>query len=82
MGPGARGASDGRLLAGALRTGLFGELRERALYLNHPLSAAHPEGNDWRDVEVRFVWGMQSSWEVQYTRLLLLEQLEEAKQQG
>ena len=82
MGPGARGASDGRLLAGALRTGLFRELRERALYLNDPVSAAHLVGDDWRDIEVRFVWGMQSSWEVQYTRLLLLEQLEDAREQG
>ena len=71
--------SDALLYRFGLVTGVCVPLRERALYL--------PEGEKekasaWPDVEVRFLWGKASFWEVPATIMALRKEMEEAKEKG
>ncbi|RPD54565.1 hypothetical protein L226DRAFT_470866 [Lentinus tigrinus ALCF2SS1-7] len=73
--PGEVGGSDSNLLYSALPTGLFAILRGRALRLGHGDS-----GSRWRDVELRWVWGGRSEWQVAYGMWMLRAELRESKE--
>ncbi|KAI0630814.1 Alpha/Beta hydrolase protein [Trametes polyzona] len=84
--PGVPGGSDWTLLHGCAALGVYATLREGALYLREP-SATGTEhtaavGDEWRDVEVRYVWGDRSVWEVPYAVQLLRREMDEAKRAG
>ncbi|KAI8989169.1 hypothetical protein BD414DRAFT_486289 [Trametes punicea] len=84
--PGVPGGSDWTLLHGCLTYGTFGNLRKGALFLS-PRSpqGAHRHftvGDIWADVEVRYVWGDHSVWEVPYAASLLREEVDGAKADG
>ena len=67
------------LLAGAtIMHGVLGPLKDGAFYLRDvPLGA-----EDWRSVEVRYVWCENSVWEMPLGYHLLSTELEEARKGG
>lgn len=67
------------LLAGAtIMHGVLGPLKDKAFYLRDvPLGA-----EDWRSVEVRYVWCKNSVWEMPLGYHLLSTELEEARKGG
>lgn len=76
---------DSLLLQAGLRSGLFGQLRESALFLSPPKNGSEleeRERDEWRAVEVRHVWCDQSVWELPYAAWALRAELDEAKLAG
>ena len=71
--PGEIGGSDFNLLFSALPSGVFDDLRRRALRLS-----GDSEGT-WRDIELRWVWGGRSDWQVVYGIRMLGEELGKMK---
>ena len=78
--PGRPGGSDRALLHSGVPVSFFGHLRERALRLSEP--GAELAGSEWRDVEVRIVWGDASIWEVPYLVMCMKEELQAERGQG
>ncbi len=74
--PGDAGGSDFNLMFSALSSGLFSILRTRALRL------CGDGENQWRDVELRWVWGGRSFWQTVYGIWMLRAELEEAKERS
>ena len=83
-GPGSPGQSDDLLLASGMQSGVFTELKIKALYL-HPGKAEEADEADrevvnaWRDVEVRYIWCDRSVWEMTWTSWKMREEIQEAK---
>ena len=89
--PGLPGKSDDLLLVGCIRSGLFTELRKKALCLTPETADKEAEekegaervGTDaWRDVEVRYVWCDRSVWEMTWTSWKIREEMQAAKEGG
>ncbi|OSC99683.1 hypothetical protein PYCCODRAFT_1438052 [Trametes coccinea BRFM310] len=88
--PGVPGGADWILLHDLHKYDVFRRLKEGALYLSddpHKKSGSGGEprahvGDEWRDVEVRYVWCDHSVWEVPYAVYLLREELDRAKKDG
>ncbi|KAL7281216.1 hypothetical protein ACG7TL_004524 [Trametes sanguinea] len=94
--PGMPGGSDWCLLYGGARYDIFSGLRKGAIFLSpEPGTATGIEGTDgsgrvlgaaradaWEDVEVRYVWGERSVWEMPYAATMLRQELEDAKGSG
>ncbi|KAI0831903.1 Alpha/Beta hydrolase protein [Trametes gibbosa] len=81
--PGVPGGADWTLLLGCITLGAYAPLREGALYL--PADAEGKKtlaGDEWRDVEVRYVWGDRSVWEVPYAAQLLRKEAGDAEKRG
>ncbi|KAI0675558.1 hypothetical protein C8Q78DRAFT_1074570 [Trametes maxima] len=83
--PGVPGGSDWTLLHGCVSLGVCETLRKGALSLseggNKPDGAA-TIGDEWRDVEVRYVWGDHSIWEVPYGAHALRQEAANTKRDG
>ncbi|KAI0358230.1 hypothetical protein OH77DRAFT_1518926 [Trametes cingulata] len=73
--PGLPHGSDWSVLYGCFQLGVYDNLRKGALYLTNA-------ENEWSHVEVRYVWGDHSVWEVPYAAQLLREEVAEAKKCG
>ncbi|KAI9056341.1 hypothetical protein FKP32DRAFT_1599068 [Trametes sanguinea] len=88
--PGVPGGADWTLLHDLHNYDMFRRLREGAIYLSDGSrskkggggAAATVVGDDWRDVEVRYVWCDHSVWEVPYATILLREELDRAEMDG
>ncbi|KAI0325769.1 alpha/beta-hydrolase [Cubamyces sp. BRFM 1775] len=72
--------SDFMLLVASLKSGLFGHLKEGALYL--PSQDAARNASAWPSAEVRIVRGECSLWEVQHGLWSLEKDIAEAKAKG
>ncbi|KAI0358231.1 hypothetical protein OH77DRAFT_1253938 [Trametes cingulata] len=83
--PGVPGGSDWALLHGCAALGVYGTLRKGALFLS-PSSTVDRDGrqmgDEWRDLEVRYVWGENSVWECPYAAQMLRQEVSEAKSNG
>lgn len=77
--PTAVGGSDLMLLEGGIGTGLNEVMRKSAFYLTEP---DEDEGDNWADVELRYLWCDRSVYEMPWGTWALRNELEEAKQQG
>ncbi|KAH9849866.1 hypothetical protein C2E23DRAFT_341233 [Lenzites betulinus] len=80
--PGLVGGSDWAIFLGSSNLGVYPPLREGALYLSEDTEGKKLEGDEWRDVEVRFVWGDRSIWEVPYAAQLLRKEADDAEKNG
>ncbi|EIW58385.1 uncharacterized protein TRAVEDRAFT_64846 [Trametes versicolor FP-101664 SS1] len=81
--PGVPGGSDWTLLHGCAAYGVYGTLREGALFLSQPDDSGEKTiGDEWRDVELRYVWGDQSVWEVPYAAQLLRQEVADGAREG
>ncbi|KAI0641980.1 hypothetical protein C8Q79DRAFT_929513 [Trametes meyenii] len=83
--PGAPGGSDWALLHGCVSLGICETLRKGALSLSE--DGRKPDGtavigDEWRRVEVRYVWGDHSIWEVPYGAHALRLEIANAKRDG
>ncbi len=85
------GAVDSAIMMPGIQSGLFAALRRRAFSLQvregvdgEVEDDVEAEGgrDAWRDVEFRVVWCQMSHAEVSYIMLLLIAELEEAKEKG
>ncbi|KAI0332745.1 hypothetical protein GY45DRAFT_1344498 [Cubamyces sp. BRFM 1775] len=81
--PGVPGGSDWMLLHGCFTFGIYSKLRTGAFALspgqNGDHGAARPVGDEWRDVEVRYIWGDHSIWEAPYGAMMMRREIEEAQ---
>ncbi|KAI9062722.1 hypothetical protein FKP32DRAFT_824097 [Trametes sanguinea] len=75
--PGAPGGSDWDVLFGCYFYGTFRKLRKGALF---PPDAVG-KGEDWRDIELRVLWGDQSVWATPYAITRLRQELGQADQE-
>ncbi|OSD03908.1 hypothetical protein PYCCODRAFT_157874 [Trametes coccinea BRFM310] len=93
--PGMPGGSDWALLYGGVKYDIFTGLRKGTIFLApEPEIAAGVGGTDasargsaargdaWADVEVRYVWGECSVWEMPYAAMMLRQELEDARRTG
>ncbi|KAH9851838.1 Alpha/Beta hydrolase protein [Lenzites betulinus] len=80
--PGLPGGADWTLILGCITLGAYKPLREGALYLSDDVEGTKRAGDGWRDVEVRYVWGERSIWEVPYAAQLLRQEAADAKKGG
>lgn len=81
--PGVPGGSDWKLLHGCAAYGVYGTLREGALFLSPPDSDGKETiGDDWRDIEVRHVWGDRSVWESPYAAQSLCQEVSDGARDG
>lgn len=88
--PSDRGGSDAILIVAGNTSGAFAALREAALYL--PQEAGGVEGEDedenlgvtdaWPVVEVRYVWGDRSIWEVVHGVASLRDEMATVREQN
>ncbi|KAI0365122.1 hypothetical protein BV20DRAFT_776935 [Pilatotrama ljubarskyi] len=72
------GGSELLLIQACNVQGIWAPLKDRALYLSEPV----PGADNWRDVEVRYVWGDRSTWEMLWCEYLFSKELEEARAAG
>ncbi|KAI0367627.1 hypothetical protein BV20DRAFT_949919 [Pilatotrama ljubarskyi] len=82
--PGVPGGSDWALLHGCISLGVYGTLRRGALFfsLRSGVDETEIAGDEWRAVEVRYVWGENSIWEAPYAAQMLHQEVGEAKRNG
>lgn len=80
--PGVPGGSDWTLLHGCAALGVYGILRKGALFLPEEGGEKDTSGEEWRDVEVRYVWGDRSVWEVPYAVQLLRQEVADGARDG
>ena len=83
----AGGALDSRIMLAGIQTGVFAQVRERALLLPNASGGDEDSSEDavvdaWKDVEARFVWGGKSLPEVSHAMLTLRDGVEDAKGKG
>ena len=84
--PGVPGGSDWTLLHGCFTFDIFSKLRVGAFFLSSgtdadPEAATHPTGDEWRDVEVRYIWGDHSIWEAPYGAMMMRQEIDKAKRE-
>ncbi|OJT03294.1 hypothetical protein TRAPUB_6072 [Trametes pubescens] len=79
--PGVPGGSDWTLMHGCHALGVYGTLRKGALFLPQD-GEKKTSGEEWRDVEVRYVWGDRSVWDVPYAALLLRQEVADGVRDG
>ena len=80
--PAVPGGSDAILLGAGIQHGLYASLRKGAFYLQPASSSMEVPGNDWRDVELRYVWCDRSVWEMPWGTWALQAELKDAKITG
>ncbi|KAI0367626.1 hypothetical protein BV20DRAFT_981289 [Pilatotrama ljubarskyi] len=79
---GLPGGSDWAVLYGCAQLGVYETLRKGALYLSLNVDGKTNAASEWPHVEVRYVWGDHSVWEVPYVAQLLRQEVAEAKKHG
>ncbi|KAF5327575.1 hypothetical protein D9619_004340 [Psilocybe cf. subviscida] len=73
------GGSDERLLSLGVKLGLFARLREEAICLD---KEGPYTDKSWGDVEIKYVWCDQSTWEIPWGAVRLQADLEDSKKSG
>ncbi|KAI0691961.1 hypothetical protein C8T65DRAFT_670209 [Cerioporus squamosus] len=76
--PGEQGGSEQGIAAASMVHGTYASLRKGAFLLRNSLSG----GDDWRDVEIRYLWCDASIWEMPLAYWTLFTELEEARKAG
>ncbi|KAI0355228.1 hypothetical protein OH77DRAFT_1437142 [Trametes cingulata] len=76
--PAQADGSDMQLIRAFNTQALWAPLKDQALYLREPA----PGADDWRNVEVRYVWGDRTTWEMLWCEYLFTKELEEARAAG
>lgn len=76
-GPGETGGTEHLLTHTSITHGTYSSLQKRAFHLSEAA-----DGDDWRHVEVRWLWCDRSIWEMPLVAYTVARELEEAKKQG
>ncbi|KAL1945086.1 hypothetical protein VTO73DRAFT_2706 [Trametes versicolor] len=76
-----RSGADWRLMYGCTAFGVYEPLRKGTLFLPQE-GEKETSGEEWRDVEVRYVWGDRSVWDVPYAALLLRQEVADGVREG
>lgn len=77
-GPGEEGGSEQGIAMASMIHGTYSSLRKNAFILRDSVSG----GDDWRDIEIRYLWCDASIWEMPLAYLSVLKELEEASKAG
>ena len=78
--PGELHASDALIVQAGVAHGTFERMKRQALYVK---DGARGEGGDeWAEVEVRYVWCDMSVWEMPWGARVVSEELEAAREAG
>ncbi|TFK81803.1 hypothetical protein K466DRAFT_557458 [Polyporus arcularius HHB13444] len=76
--PGEQGGSEHGIAMASITHGTYASLRKGAFLLRDLPSGT----DDWRDVEIRYLWGDASTWEMPLAYRTLFEELEETRKAG
>ncbi len=76
--PGEQGGSEHGIAMASIAHGTYAWLRKGAFLLRDLPSGT----DDWRDVEIRYLWGDASTWEMPLAYRTLFEELEETRKAG
>ncbi|RPD55330.1 hypothetical protein L226DRAFT_591598 [Lentinus tigrinus ALCF2SS1-7] len=76
--PGEEGGSELGIAMASIAHGTYASLRKGAFHLQDLV----PGADDWRDVEIRYLWCDASIWEMPLAYVTLKTELEEAKKAG
>lgn len=76
--PAGPGGSDALLLVGGIATGLNTALRKSAFFPED----SEGKGDDWADIELRYLWCDRSVYEMPWGTWALRSELDEAKKKG
>ncbi|KAH9893208.1 Alpha/Beta hydrolase protein [Cubamyces lactineus] len=82
--PGVPGGSDWMLLHGCFMFDIFSKLRLGAFFLSpgqNGEAATRPIGDEWRDVEVHYIWGDHSIWEAPYCAMMMRQEIDMAEKE-